>query len=294
MKLCLITPTGDIQLTNELSGRFCLANIFMRAREYREYFIKENQSGRQIIFDNGVFEDDCLSDALLIEQMKFFSDPKNVILIAPDKIGAPGKENIAKALAFTDLLNMESTFCPQIMYVPQCPRKGTTDFLDQMSFLLREKHPFKAIGFCRDTLYNAFGHLSHTDDQELNRYWFSVYLQEHQPSIFENLRKKFYIHFLGLGDRLDLLKYYWWADSVDTANICWRTMDHQVLMPDGHWQLEDPDRSLQMRVNRPYNYFELGKSLSDTGDLMRRNCRTVESILVDVAKMKSRMTGGRI
>ncbi|GAG44090.1 unnamed protein product, partial [marine sediment metagenome] len=106
---------------------------------------------------------------------------------------------------------------------------------------------YQWIGICRDAVFNAFGRFTHTEDQELNRFFFAASLMEAFPGpegLALILGKKW--HFLGMGGRLDLLPYYWFVDAMDTASLFYQATLGYIV---------NDEYMLTGKLKRPKDYF---------------------------------------
>ncbi len=221
MELSLITPVKHIKLTALLAGRFCVAPIAIRHKEYMWYFVKAAEAGYKVILDNGVFESNKVQDEDYIDLARQI---KPRVLIAPDEINLGAGANYDATLKFIDLVTTEeldnSLKEPvELMHVIQCEKNGDAGFWKVLDCVMCN-NDIQWIGICRDAVYNAFAQYTHTEDQELNRLYFTARLQEmHGPA--EIVRKKW--HFLGIGNRLELIRHYWFVDAMDTASFFYQS-----------------------------------------------------------------------
>ena len=200
MELSLICPVKHIEHTALLAGRFCIAPVALKHGDYRKYFENAVIDGYKVILDNGVFEsnrmqaDDYIGMARLI---------KPRVLVIPDIINAGADANYKEALEFIDLVKTEelnnSLYAPvEFMFVPQCEKDDTKGFWEVIDNALVNDR-IQWIGICRDAVYNAFSKWTHTEDQELNRFFFATDLQRRCGPNISMVKW----HFLGIGARLD-------------------------------------------------------------------------------------------
>ena len=218
MELSLITPIAHLEYTSLLPGRFCIATVAAKSPAYLDYFIEAQAAGYKVILDNGVFESDIIDAGMYIEIAKAIQP---AVLIVPDRIGVAAHANWEAAMVFVEKWR---TVCMQdvilqsteLMFVPQCNLHSVGSLETILRKTIEVASPFKWIGICRDAVYNAFGQFTHTTDQEMNRFYFSAWLEE--KGLLElalTANKKF--HFLGLGNKIGMIKYHWYVESMDTA-----------------------------------------------------------------------------
>ena len=90
MKLAYISPTNALKKVSSLGDiEFCLAP-YCCDPEYMEYFIEAKKKGRYVILDNGVAENELISNDKLV---KLVIEMKVDELIIPDVIGDYEKTN---------------------------------------------------------------------------------------------------------------------------------------------------------------------------------------------------------
>lgn len=213
MELSLICPVAHLNATSLLPGRFCIATVAAKFAAYRDYFAEAGVQGYEVILDNGIFENEQLSTEEYLDEASYI---KPTVIVAPDLIGADADANWMLA---TEFYEKAQKLClhNDYMYVVQCKRNESSEFAESLGGVIRDSR-FKWIGICRDAAYNAFGEFTHTEDQELNRFYFSTWAQ--QDGYVKTARangKKW--HYLGIGEQLHLIKHYWFVDSMDTASF---------------------------------------------------------------------------
>ena len=257
MDLCLITPIQQLECTRLLPGRFCIAPIAARNETYRRFFTAEAVKGYSVILDNGVFENDILTDAEYIELAQKIGAK---IVIVPDQIGSEAGGNLKRGYAFIGHATPKLAVQTEYMFVPQCSRNHDDDFKTVLTTAISLPE-FKWIGICRDAIYNAFGQYTHTEDQELNRFFFSVWFEKSGllGTALANGKK---FHFLGMGGNLRLSEHYWYVSSMDTASLFFLSSLGITATEDGY---------LHDKIKRPADYFIRDFSYLDW-DILKHNC----------------------
>jgi len=253
MELSLITPITHLDYSYLLSGRFCLASVAFEYPEYLEFFVDASNNNYNVILDTGTFENETLN---INDYLRLVQQIVPTIVVAPDIIGEETSVGWERACNFNCLLKErwqgEKIYdgtgrerpVPEVMYVPQTKRGDLVSFEHVLELVVYEPR-IKWIGICRDAVYNAYGQFTQTKNQELNRFYFASRLQ--QLPVFKKLReagKKF--HFLGVGDYVYMLQYYWFVDSLDTASFFWQGYLGNVVTDDG---------ILATLMKRPKDYF---------------------------------------
>lgn len=288
MELSLICPVKYIEQTSLLAGRFCIAPVAMKHPDYKRYFANASHNGYSVILDNGVFESDKVPDKEYIDLARLI---KPRVLVAPDTINAAAKKNLAEADKFVELVhkeNMQSVMPHPLdfMYVVQCEKNDEDGFWDVLGDVLVED-TYQWIGICRDAMFNAFSQFTHTEDQELNRFYFAARLMAAFPGkegLGLILGKKW--HFLGIGGRLDLLQYYWFVDAMDTASLFYQaTLRNKVT----------EEFILPGVLKRPKDYF-----IRDFGhkgcwlDVLEYNCLAALAVAQKADTRRRHILGGRL
>ncbi|KKN52388.1 hypothetical protein LCGC14_0613050 [marine sediment metagenome] len=238
MDLALICPIAHLEYTKLLPGRFCIAPIALKNEGYLQYFRGATQQGYKVILDNGVFEDDLTEDDDYI-QLNLELEP--TVLVIPDTIMGNANMNWTVAKRFIDKIRPVDPEV-ELMFVPQCEAEDTDGFWNGIR-LATAHEEIQWIGICRDAVYNAFGHWTRTRDQELNRFYFSVMLQRHF-AVEEILKIKW--HFLGMGERIDLLPFFWFVSSMDTASLFYQATQNNIITD---------EFIMPAKLKRPKDYF---------------------------------------
>lgn len=284
MELSLICPVAHLEHTALLAGRFCIAPVALKHRAYKAYFTDAAEAGYKVILDNGIFEDDKVQDEDYINLARHI---KPRVLVVPDIINSGAEENLAAADKFADLVKVEelNNVLPEpveLMHVLQCEKDDDKGFWAALQIALLSD-TYQWIGICRDAVYNAFSQYTHTDDQELNRFYFAASLQEFY-SVDDILGKKW--HFLGMGKHLRLLQYFWFVDAMDTASLFYQsTLQHRVT----------PEGILPGELKRPKDYFTRDFGMSGLWlDGLKHNCEQALYWAQQANKNRCKQLGGRL
>jgi hypothetical protein len=253
MELSLITPPAFVEYTELLPGRFCVGSVAARDNKYRDFFKESAKKGYCVILDNGAFEKELLSFNALRE---LACEIGASVVIAPDIYGGNTQESLALSQRYADEFLAKVPY--SLMLVLQCAPGQI--LIDEM--LEGLPSVFSWIGFPRILAHNLYARQTHCSEQELLRFLLSSDIQT--SAAFDALRKR-KIHFLGLGDELFMLPYFWWVDSIDTASLFWQAACGNKVTEDGF---------LHTRISRPSNYFSLTR-VSGPGfvDCLEHNCK---------------------
>jgi len=229
MELSLICPPQHIEYTSLLPGRFCLADVALANHAYRDYFGTASDDGYEVILDNGVFEGNLIQDKELLELMTVL---RPAVLIIPDILNGHTETNYQRALDFLETaVPIRDAQSPKtkFMFVPQCTypshclntneRNAKRERFWHWLWQAVSNKDISWLGICRDAVFNAFGDITQTQDQEINRFYFGCLFQ---PGGLETLKiSNVKLHYLGVGDDVNMLRYYWYVDSMDTASFFW-------------------------------------------------------------------------
>lgn len=288
MELSLICPVKHIEHTSLLAGRFCVAPIALKHPAYWKYFVEAAEAGYNVILDNGVFESDKVQDE---DYINLARQLKPRVLVAPDTINAGVSENLNTANLFADMVMTEelNNSLPEpieLMHVVQC-EKGDDDGFWKVIGEILTGHTFQWIGICRDAVYNAFSQYTHTEDQELNRFYFAARLMEAFPGtegLALILGKKW--HFLGVGKQLNLLQYYWFVDAMDTASFFYQATLRNGITPEG---------ILPGVLKRPVDYFTRDFGIKGCWlDKLEHNCVQALCWAQRADRNRRKILGGRL
>lgn len=279
MQLSLITPVAHLKYTALLPGRFCIAPIAAKHKEYREYFKNAAIDGYKVILDNGVFENDKLKDNAYID-LACEMQPK--VLVIPDTINAAADKNWVAALAFIELANVVNGLGDiELMFVPQCKMNDDANFWSTIECAWGHEN-IQWIGICRDAVRNAFTQWTHTEDQELNRFYFAAELQKRFSVAYITSK---YWHFLGVGNRWDLLQYYWFVDSMDTASLFYQSTLDILMTEEGF---------MPSKLKRPPDYFSRDFSDAHWSDVLEENCKRALLCAQQATISRKKILGGRL
>jgi len=285
MELSLICPVKHIEWTKLLPGRFCIAPVALKHEVYRNYFADAAIAGYKVILDNGVFEGKRLQEDDYIGLARLI---KPRVLVIPDIINAGVDANYGEALSFIELVKVEelnnSLYEPvELMFVVQCEKDDTEGFWRVIDRAMMNED-IQWIGICRDAIYNAFSKWTHTEDQELNRFFFAAQLQKREYGAANISSVKW--HFLGIGAHLDLLQYYWFVDAMDTASLFYQSTLGNMVTAEGIMTGE---------LKRPKDYFvrDFGPEEEWT-DFLRGNCITALAFAQQADALKRHILGGRL
>lgn len=287
MELSLITPVKHIEWTRLLPGRFCIAPIALKHKEYKSYFHNATIDGYKVMLDNGIFEDDQVQDADYIDLARLI-EPR--VLVIPDVINAGAGANYDAALEFIDFVKVEELNASlpepiELMFVVQCEKDGTEGFWTAIDKAIHNED-VQWIGICRDAVYNAFSKWTHAEDQELNRFFFAARLQEMYSGDFAANIARVKWHFLGIGAHLDLLPYYWFVDAMDTASLFYQsTLGITVTC----------NNILPSLLKRPKDYFirDFGAEAS-WAEALEYNCQVALAAAQQADTNRRRQQGGRL
>jgi hypothetical protein len=272
MKLCLITPTAHVDMTPLLPGRFCIASEAIKYGKYFEFFKDSAARGEEVILDNGVFENELLTDEQLLELANVMRPP---VLIVPDVINSRASENWERAQKFLGKMDSKcQTWKPETMFVLQTERKQESAFWTYFEKWLNDPTMFW-IGICRDACRNAFEQHTFTRDQELNRFYFLAEVQRrgYLPQLQQSDKE---IHLLGCGNNIWMLQYAWFVSSCDTASLFWQGASYDNTLNNVTARFPD--------LKRPYNYFDIDYNSSIYNESskwirsVQQNCRVAQAI----------------
>lgn len=285
MKLCLITPIEHLDYTTRWEGRFCLAPVVNASPAYADFFVQERQLKYDVILDNGIFETAELSHQQLIDAWR--KTNANIIVL-PDRINSDGQENIQLAEAALATFNrtVPDIMNTSFMYVPQISPEDAnpmTSLIEQYKWILKTPC-VQWLGICRDMVYQVWGRRFECKDQELNRLRWGDHFLTYFQQAFRDAGKK--VHFLGLGERFDLLSYAWYVDSCDCASAFWQPLQGT----------QAKNGVLPTILKRPFDYFYRYYPM-----LLEQYCDELETTLIaiqqqaDIATRNAMArTGGRI
>jgi len=252
MDLSLITPPAFVEYTSLLPGRFCIGSAAVCNNRYRDFFKKSAAQGYRVILDNGAFEGNLLAPSMLHE---LACEIGAAIVVAPDIYNGDTQESLSLSQRYLDEYLGEASY--SLMLVLQCAPGQI--LIDEMIEGLPKG--FDWIGLPRILAHNLYARQTHCNKQELLRFLLAANLQS--GAAFGKLRER-KIHFLGLGDELFMLPYFWWVDSIDTASLFWQAMCGNRVTKDGF---------LHTRISRPSNYFSLTHAGPQFESCLEHNCK---------------------
>ena len=272
MELCLITPPLFVEFTGLLSGRFCIAPVARDNTKYFEYFKKAADDGYNVILDNGAWEGSLVTGA----ELTSLADAMNAkVIITPDIVGGDSKESYQLSRDFA--ADCGPLF--ELMVVPQCRPGENGEFWKVVKQAI-ENPQFEWIGIGRQPVINAFSQFTMTDDQELNRFYFACEMHKRGfVHLAKRAGKKF--HFLGVGDKIHYLQYYYWVESIDTASLFHQaTFSNQVTL----------EGLLPTDVSRPKDYFtRIYQNPTFWEKTLRWNCHEVMKWVQKANNLKKRL-----
>jgi hypothetical protein len=180
------------------------------------------------------------------------------------------------------------------MWVPQCARdeqkeKLQADWKEQLELLLSEDYlRYGWIGITRDFVYNWYrvmgiSEAQLTKDQDLLRLMWYMEMSCTHPSLSDLVSSGIKIHFLGWGDRIDLMQYLPLVESCDTASLFWQAMYDNPIV----------GGRFENQLRRPKDYFNIQVS-EYTLDLVKSNCWQANHYAQKAIDRKNTMTGKRL
>jgi len=214
MRLALIAPTSALEeFASQSNGvHLVLAPVALRDVAYRDFYRKRADAGDLIVLDNGAFEFGIpLPVPDILEAARAVSA---TTVVAPDFPKQNWRITVTAALEFATVL-------PKRYGIFVCPQseigdvEGWLDGFEQLRAVPRLTHIGMSILACP----NAFCELTGTGDIELNRLVATAYVKRQILSKHPLGATK--IHYLGLGHRLDLIRHYDIASSLDTSSPVW-------------------------------------------------------------------------
>ena len=277
MELCLITPIVHLDYTRLLAGRFCLANIAASSKKYRTFFIDSENT----ILDNGVFEGDLIEHGRYLELSK---EIRPATIIAPDQIGASTETNLNMGIEFAKEIKDVLDYPVKVMFVPQCKRNADPGEVEALQDAMLEVKEFDCFGICRDFAYNAYGQHTRTIDQELNRFYLAS-LWTAEGYIYRVLDAGKSFHFLGIGDRVDLIQFYWFVNSMDTASFFWQGLANNTIK----------EGKLETYLSKPSDYFKRAFDITgEAKEAITVNCTTALHYAQQADRLRNKINGKRI
>jgi hypothetical protein len=282
MDLALDAPINYLKYVPIWPGRFAIASVASQSDRYLSFY-REAAKHYTVILDNGVFESHHLTDK------EYFDVAETMfphVIVAPDRINSNADENYKRACDFArKFSNSPLTHIDKpttLMCVIQCEKEETIDFWTILDTLLNDPK-FEYIGICRDAIYNAFGHFTNATEQETNRFYFVTELQR-RYTVKQIMSKKW--HFLGIGEHVHLLQYYWFVNSMDSASAFYQGVLGNLLSKEG---------IMPATLRRPRDYFIATHMWEDQWEHnVEANCREMLRWAEKAGQLKRRILGGRL
>jgi len=214
MKLALIAPTRLLDGYGSQSEgvHLALVHVALQDPEYADWFKRRSMAGDTVILDNGAYEHG--SPSPIEEILKAAELVRATTVVAPDFPGERWTKTVDALVDFVDKL-------PPRYYVFGVPQSEVGDYvgwgnslqiMSQLSRSLRISHIGVSILACP----NAFRRITNTPDVEVNRLVATGYMRHLEEQGL--LRRRAKLHYLGLGHRVDFVRHYDIADSLDTAS----------------------------------------------------------------------------
>lgn len=253
MKFFVIPPNANKELMDFGSaGHYCLAHLYLKDKEYRNFFLERKEAGSFILLDNGAAESSLVTEKALLKIVKELQPDE---VISPDvlfdsKATADALISFVKgmgeigALGFTKIF-----FCPQ--------GKTKDEWIASYRFGL--VHPLiSTIGLSKIAVPKAFNGVRLGEDR---------LIMESRHEAIEFLEANHLIskpiHMLGAGDPREFRKYRNnpLIRSTDSAfSVVAAINDHE-------WSKGD-----FVRIPTPKDYFDCAKLDDDT---IRRFVRNI-------------------
>lgn len=215
MQFCLIPPPKLVHLAEHFPRGFCLAQWLERHEIYREYY---KNFPHFVIMDNGVYEDELVSDDTLVDLAR---EVKPDLLVIPDIRAGKPSENFDRATKFIDAHLAALPARTNLMYVAQCRPEGKDDLCAAACDIQRMRLRVTHLGLGPIAAVNGMSHLIGTREPD------------HCKLAFSHAMRGFgiTIHMLGVGDYPILYQNMPEVESADSASFCWQ----QQPLTDGFW-----------------------------------------------------------
>lgn len=234
MDFCIIPPNKHLELMNEGSRFFCLAQNYIKDHSYRDFFKHKVAQGKFVILDNGTGDFDLVSEDALINVVKDLM-PSEVI--PPDVLF----NSIATVRNLESFINrMEQERLLGKVKVFGCPQGATREeWLWVYKYMLYHPH-VDVLGFSKIAVPYAF--LGLKDDEGIMPARNLAYDILKGQGLIQKP-----IHLLGMGSPLEMVHYL--NDplmrSTDSCNSVWSAMN-QIKWNEGNF----------IRIKTPKDYFE--------------------------------------
>lgn len=231
MELALITPATARHLDASylLPVKFCIAPVALHETLYKTFFQDCVKRGYTVILDNGVFESTIITDK---DFFQLITEIQPTTVCIPDRIGSPAFDNLFNARQWKQQWEESKQYAslktkPKLMFILQCEVDATVDFEDVIRDAV-SSGDFDVIGLSREAAYFAYGKWTHSSEQEINRLYAVQRLQQ-IGIVQESIKLGVGWHFLGIGEHVDLIQYYWFVDSMDTASFFFNNTHDEAI-----------------------------------------------------------------
>ena len=237
MQFYTIPPNSNLELIRLGQRAFCLTQLYVKDKNYRNYFKQLKEQGWWITMDSGIGDHNPVTQDVLFEAMKDLR-PSEVIPVDTlfnREETLSNLEDFIQRLIKEDLLDQVEIFaCPQ--------GKTKNEWLDCYTQLLANHH-VKTIGLSKLAIPHAFlGNASNDQGIMEARHECVEHL------INNNLIQK-PLHMLGMGSPLEMIKYRDLNNplfrSSDSCNSIWSAMNGL------DWTKEQFER-----IRTPHDYFD--------------------------------------
>lgn len=236
MKCYVIPPVENLELIKLGDSAFCLTQLYVKHKKYREYFQQLKSEGWWITMDSGIGDHDPVTQTVLFEAMKDLM-PSEIIPVDTlfNKV-----ETINNMDGFIERMKREDLIDKVEIF--GCPQGSTKEeWIDCYVDFLANPY-IKTIGMSKLALPKVF--MDSTGDINIMeaRHMAVKYLLDN------NLISK-PLHFLGMGDPREMIMYLRLDNplfrSTDSCNSIWSAMNNIC------W-----DCKQFKRIKTPKDYFE--------------------------------------
>lgn len=233
MDFYVIPPLSHLHLMNKGDRFFCLAQLYINNKEYRDFFHKKREEGAWITLDNGAGDHDLVTEEALIN-VALDLQPNEVI---PPDVLFDGVKTIRNLESFIELMKEKRLLNKVKVFA--CPQgKNKEEWLFVYDYMLYHPH-VDVIGFSKIAVPYAF--LGAKND---------TLIKESRHMVYDYLKAKGKIikpiHCLGAGDPREF-EYYKndpLMRSTDSCFSVWSGMNKVV------WEEEN-----FIRIPTPKDYF---------------------------------------
>lgn len=238
MKFFIIPPLSALDLMHEgTAGYYCLANLYIKNENYREFFLKQKRDNRFILLDNGAAEHDLVTEEILLNIVE---ELKPNLVIPPDVL--LDKE---ATIANFDLFQKKyiERNCHKHTSLFACPQ-GKTIFEWMDCYQYMRQSPYVArIGLSKIAIPYCWNRVSVGEDRLIKESRWSCVKDLDTYSMLSDID----IHCLGAGDMREFEYYKKYPEivSTDSCNSVWSAMNG-ISFEDGDFT----------RIPTPRDYFE--------------------------------------